>query len=202
MTRRIYITGVIGSGKSTVAKELARRFVGSRFSESVNERVLDLVYHGSNTDIQALNQVALLFEMYRAHDYALLNNTQVFDTSFFTNLFFSKCLLTGDLYEYHNRLWKQAVQLCEGDNDYNVFIEINYETMLDRIEQRGREFEQNDDFDFKSYYVMFTAYMKDMIERNKDAKKFIVVKDNGHKTPDEIADEIFNKIVEVEHGSI
>lgn len=202
MTRRIYITGVIGSGKSTVAKELARRFVGSTFSESVNEKVLDLVYHGSNTDIQALNQVALLFEMYRAHDYALLNNTQVFDTSFFTNLFFSKCLLTGDLYEYHNKLWKQAVQLCEGDNDYNVFIEINYETMLDRIEQRGREFEQNDDFDFKSYYVMFTAYMKDMIERNKDSKKFIVVKDNGHKTPDEIADEIFNKIMEVEHGSI
>ena len=202
MTRRIYITGVIGSGKSTVAKELARKFVGSRFSESVNERVLDLVYHGSNTDIQALNQVALLFEMYRAHDYALLNNTQVFDTSFFTNLFFSKCLLTGDLYEYHNRLWKQAVQLCEGDNDYNVFIEINYETMLDRIEQRGREFEQNDDFDFKSYYVMFTMYMKDMIERNKDSKRFIVVKDNGHKAPDEIADEIFNKITEVEHGSI
>lgn len=202
MTRRIYITGVIGSGKSTVAKELARKFVGSRFNESVNEKVLDLVYHGSNTDIQALNQVALLFEMYRAHDYALLNNTQVFDTSFFTNLFFSKCLLTGDLYEYHNRLWEQAVQLCEGDNDYNVFIEINYETMLDRIEQRGREFEQNDDFDFKSYYVMFTAYMKDMIERNKDSKKFIVVKDNGHKTPDEIADEIFNKIMEVEHGSI
>ena len=202
MTRRIYITGVIGSGKSTVAKELARKFVGSRFSESVNERVLDLVYHGSNTDIQALNQVALLFEMYRAHDYALLNNTQVFDTSFFTNLFFSKCLLTGDLYEYHNRLWKQAVQLCEGDNDYNVFIEINYETMLDRIEQRGREFEQNDDFDFKSYYVMFTMYMKDMIERNKDSKRFIVVKDNGHKTPDEIADEIFSKITEVEHGSI
>lgn len=202
MTRRIYITGVIGSGKSTIAKELARKFVGSRFSETVNEKVLDLVYHGSNTDIQALNQVALLFEMYRAHDYALLNNTQVFDTSFFTNLFFSKCLLTGDLYEYHNRLWKQAVQLCEGDNDYNVFIEINYETMLDRIEQRGREFEQNDDFDFKSYYVMFTAYMKDMIERNKDSNKFIVVKDNGHKTPDEIADEIFNKITEVEHGSI
>lgn len=202
MTRRIYITGVIGSGKSTVAKELARKFVGSRFNESVNEKVLDLVYHGSNTDIQALNQVALLFEMYRAHDYALLNNTQVFDTSFFTNLFFSKCLLTGDLYEYHNRLWKQAVQLCEGDNDYNVFIEINYETMLDRIEQRGREFEQNDDFDFKSYYVMFTTHMKDMIERNKDSKRFIVVKDNGHKTPDEIADEIFNKIMEVEHGSI
>ena len=202
MTRRIYITGVIGSGKSTVAKELARKFVGSRFNESVNEKVLDLVYHGSNTDIQALNQVALLFEMYRAHDYALLNNTQVFDTSFFTNLFFSKCLLTGDLYEYHNRLWKQAVQLCEGDNDYNVFIEINYETMLDRIEQRGREFEQNDDFNFKSYYVMFTELMKDMINRNKDSKKFIVVKDNGHKTPDEIADEIFNKIMEVEHGSI
>lgn len=202
MTRRIYITGVIGSGKSTVAKELARKFVGSRFSETVNEKVLDLVYHGSNTDIQALNQVALLFEMYRAHDYALLNNTQVFDTSFFTNLFFSKCLLTGDLYEYHNRLWKQAVQLCEGENDYNVFIEINYETMLDRIEQRGREFEQNDDFDFKSYYVMFTTFMRDMIERNANSKHFIVVKDNGHKTPDEIADEIFNKIMEVENGSI
>lgn len=202
MTRRIYITGVIGSGKSTVSKELARRFVGSTFNESVNEKLLDLVYHGSNTDIQALNQVALLFEMYKAHDYELLNNTQVFDTSFFTNLFFSKCLLTDDLYEYHKRLWNQAVQLCEGDNDYNVFIKINYETMLDRIEQRGREFEQNDDFYFKSYYVMFTMYMKDIIERNKDSKKFIVVKDNGHKTPDEIADEIFNKIMEVEHGSI
>lgn len=202
MTRRIYITGLIGSGKTTIANELARRFVGSRFNESVNERVLDLVYHGSNTDIQALNQVALLFEMYKAHEYKLLNNTQVFDTSFFTNLFFSQCLLKGDLYKYHKRLWNQAVQLCEGDNDYNVFIEINYETMLDRIEQRGREFEQNDDFDYKTYYMMFTELMKDMINRNKSSKKFIVIRDNGHKTPDEIADEIFNKIMEVEHGSI
>lgn len=202
MTRRIYITGLIGSGKTTIANELARKFVGSRFNESVNERVLDLVYHGSNTDIQALNQVALLFELYSAHDYALLNNTQVFDTSFYTNLFFSQCLLKDDLYKYHKRLWNQAVQLCEGDNDYNVFIEINYETMLDRIEQRGREFEQNDDFDFKTYYMMFSELMKDMINRNKSSKKFIVVRDNGHKTPDEIADEIFNKIMEVEHGSI
>lgn len=32
--------------------------------------------------------------------------------------------------------------------------------------------------------------------------KSIIVRDNGHKTPDEIVDEIFNKIIEVEHGSV
>lgn len=199
--RRIYITGVMGSGKTSVAKELASLFAGSFYSENINSSRLQEAFYG-NKSISTLNQLDLLLDIVKAHDYKLLNNTQVFDTSLFTNLFFSDILLPDRYKSTYKNVWNTASELCSSDNEYNIFLAITYDTMINRIHSRGRDFEQETDFDYKNYYLKFTESMGNILVRNRHNRNFILINNYDLESPKEIAKMIYDKITEVENGSI
>lgn len=200
-TRRIYITGVMGSGKTSVAKELASLFAGSFYSENINSSRLQEAFYG-NKSISTLNQLDLLLDIVKAHDYKLLNNTQVFDTSLFTNLFFSDILLPDRDKSTYKNVWNTASELCSSDNEYNIFLAITYDTMINRIQSRGRDFEQETDFDYKNYYLKFTESMGNILVRNRHNRNFILINNYDLESPKEIAKMIYDKITEVENGSV
>lgn len=200
-TRRIYITGVMGSGKTSVAKELASLFAGSFYSENINSSRLQEAFYG-NKSISTLNQLDLLLDIVKAHDYKLLNNTQVFDTSLFTNLFFSDILLPDRDKSTYKNVWNTASELCSSDNEYNIFLAVTYDTMINRIQSRGRDFEKETDFDYKNYYLKFTESMGNILVRNRHNRNFILINDYDLESPKEIAKMIYDKITEVENGSI
>lgn len=200
-TRRIYITGVMSSGKTSVAKELASLFAGSFYSENINSSRLEKAFSG-NESICTLNQLDLLLDIVKAHDYKLLNNTQVFDTSLFTNLFFSDILLPDRDKSTYKNVWNTASELCSSDNEYNIFLAITYDTMINRIHSRGRDFEQETDFDYKNYYLKFTESMGNILVRNRHNRNFILINNYDLESPKEIAKMIYDKITEVENGSI
>lgn len=200
-TRRIYITGVMGSGKTSVAKELASLFAGSFYSENINSSRLEKAFSG-NESVATLNQLDLLLDIVKAHDYKLLNNTQVFDTSLFTNLFFSDILIPENDRSTYNNVWNTASELCASDNEYNIFLAIDYDTMMSRIESRGRDFEKDTDFDYKDYYLKFTESMANIMIRNRLDRKFILINNYDLESPKEIAKIIYDKITEVENGSV
>lgn len=200
-TRRIYITGVMGSGKTSVAKELASLFAGSFYSENINSSRLEKAFSG-NEYVATLNQLDLLLDIVKAHDYKLLNNTQVFDTSLFTNLFFSDILIPENDRSTYKNVWNTASELCASDNEYNIFLAIDYDTMMSRIESRGRDFEKDTDFDYKDYYLKFTESMANIIIRNRLDRKFILINNYDLESPKEIAKIIYDKITEVENGSV
>lgn len=200
-TRRIYITGVMGSGKTSVAKELASLFAGSFYSENINSSRLQEAFYG-NKSISTLNQLDLLLDIVKAHDYKLLNNTQVFDTSLFTNLFFSDILLPDRDKSTYKNVWNTASELCRSDNEYHIFLAITYDTMISRIHSRGRDFEQETDFDYKNYYLKFTESMGNILVRNRHNRNFILINNYDLESPKEIAKMIYDKITEVENGSI
>lgn len=199
--RRIYITGVMGSGKTSVAKELASLFAGSYYNENINSDRLTKAFSG-NESVATLNQLDLLLDIVKAHDYKLLNNTQVFDTSLFTNLFFSDILIPKKDRDTYKNVWDTASELCASDNEYNIFLAINYDTMISRIESRGRDFEKETDFDYKDYYIKFTDSMANIMIRNILDRKFILINNYDLESPKEIAKIIYDKITEVENGSI
>lgn len=199
--RRIYITGVMGSGKTSVAKELASLYAGSFYSENINSKRLQEAFYG-NKSISTLNQLDLLLDIVKAHDYKLLNNTQVFDTSLFTNLFFSNVLLPDRDKSTYKNVWNTASELCSSDNEYNVFLAVTYDTMMDRIQSRGRDFEKETDFDYKDYYLKFTESMGNILVRNRHNRNFILINNYDLESPKEIAKMIYDKITEVENGSI
>lgn len=200
-TRRIYITGVMGSGKTSVAKELASLFAGSYYNENINSDRLTKAFSG-NESVATLNQLDLLLDIVKAHDYKLLNNTQVFDTSLFTNLFFSDILIPEKDRATYKNVWNTASELCASDNEYNIFLAVDYETMMSRIESRGRDFEKDTDFDYKDYYLKFTESMTNIMIRNRLDRKFILINNYDLESPKEIAKIIYDKITEVENGSI
>lgn len=200
-TRRIYITGVMGSGKTSVAKELASLFAGSFYSENINSSRLQEAFYG-NKSISTLNQLDLLLDIVKEHDYKLLNNTQVFDTSLFTNLFFSDILLPDRDKSTYKNVWNTASELCSSDNEYNIFLSVTYDTMINRIQSRGRDFEKETDFDYKNYYLKFTESMGNILVRNRNNRNFILINNYDLESPKEIAKMIYDKITEVENGSI
>lgn len=199
--RRIYITGVMGSGKTSVAKELASLYAGSFYSENINSSRLEKAFSG-NESVATLNQLDLLLDIVKAHDYKLLNNTQVFDTSLFTNLFFSDVLIPKKDRATYKNVWNTASELCASDNEYNIFLAVDYDTMMSRIESRGRDFEKSTDFDYKDYYLKFTDSMANIMIRNRLDRKFILINNYDLESPKEIAKIIYDKITEVENGSI
>lgn len=199
--RRIYITGVMGSGKTSVAKELASLFAGSYYNENINSDRLTKVFSG-NESVATLNQLDLLLDIVKAHDYKLLNNTQVFDTSLFTNLFFSDILIPEKDKSTYKNVWNTASELCSSDNEYHIFLAVTYDTMMDRIQSRGRDFEKDTDFDYKDYYLRFTESMGNILVRNRHNRNFILINNYDLESPKEIAKMIYDKIAEVENGSI
>ena len=200
-TRRIYITGVMGSGKTSVAKELTSLYAGSFYSENINSSRLEKAFSG-NESISTLNQLDLLLDIVKAHDYKLLNNTQVFDTSLFTNLFFSDILVPEKDKSTYKNVWNTASELCSSDNEYHIFLAVTYDTMMSRIQSRGRDFEKDTDFDYKDYYLRFTESTGNILVRNRHNRNFILINNYDLESPKEIAKMIYDKITEVENGSI
>lgn len=199
--RRIYITGVMGSGKTSVAKELASLYAGSFYNENINSSRLEKAFSG-NESISTLNQLDLLLDIVKAHDYKLLNNTQVFDTSLFTNLFFSDILVPEKDKSTYKNVWNTASELCSSDNEYHIFLAVTYDTMMSRIQSRGRDFEKDTDFDYKDYYLRFTESIGNILVRNRHNRNFILINNYELESPKEIAKMIYDKITEVENGSV
>lgn len=199
--RKIYLTGVMSSGKTSIAKELSRKFVGSLVQESIEPTILDNTFNGTDENMKALSQYNFLLEILRHQNNKLLNNTQVFDTSLYTNLFFTRYLLSDESYEYYRKIWNALCDFIYDEDEYHIFLKINYDTMIERIEDRNREFEQSDSFEYNLYYKTFVDNMKDMLERNSQDERFIVVQCDD-KSPEEISDYIYKEIMRIENGSI
>lgn len=199
--RKIYITGVMSSGKTSIAKDLARKFVGSCATETIEPHILDATFSDGDENMKALSQYNLLLEILRYQYTKLLNNTQVFDTSLYTNLFFTRFLLSDDNYEYYKKIWNALCDFIYSEDDYHVFLNISYDTMQERIESRNRDYEQTELFDYNGYYKTFNDNMKDIINRNKDDNHFIVV-NCDELSVEQISQKIYEEIMRIENGSI
>lgn len=199
MTKRIYMTGVMGSGKTSVAKMLSKMFYGSLHQEEINSFFLDNVFSSSPNDKmhKVVSQTNFLLDLIKAHNYKLVNRTQVFDTSSYTNLFFTEHLLGEvpqsvlDLVKYSDEVSKNT-----SDNVYHVFLFCSFDKMMERIKIRGRDYENTTEFDYRSYYDTFIKRMHELEELNYPG--FISV-NTDEDVPEEIASVIYNEILAKEN---
>lgn len=199
--RKIYLTGVMSSGKTSVAEGLSRKFIGSIVKEPVDDFILDNTFNGSDGNLKALSQYNFLLDILKNQYNKLLNNTQVFDTSIYTNLFFTKYLLPEDEFSYYRKIWNAMCDFIYNPDDFHIFLDVDYSTMMDRISDRNRTFEQSDSFGYNKYYHTFMSSFYDILERNKNDERFIVVKCKD-KSTEEIVDYVYKEIMRIENGSI
>ncbi|MCT4432659.1 deoxynucleoside kinase [Lactococcus cremoris] len=159
----IVLAGTIGAGKSSLAKALGEHLKTDVFYEAVdNNPVLDLYY-------QNLQKYAFLLQIYFLNKrfesikmaYRQDNNVldrSIFEDELFLTLNYKNGNVTKTELEIYQDLLANMLEELDGmpkkRPDLLVYIDVSFETMLSRIAQRGRSFEQIENQEgLKDYYA-------------------------------------------------
>lgn len=158
----IVLAGTIGAGKSSLAKALGEHLGTEVFYEAVDHNpVLDLYYRDPKK-YAFLLQIYFLNKRFESIKKAYRENNNVLDRSIFEDeLFLTLNYKNGNVTETELEIYKELLsnmlEELEGmpkkRPDLLVYIDVSFETMLARIAQRGRSFEQIDSQpDLEKYY--------------------------------------------------
>ena len=158
----IVLAGTIGAGKSSLAKALGEHLGTDVYYEAVdNDPVLDLYYQDPKK-YAFLLQIYFLNKRFESIKMAYTQENNVLDRSIFEDeLFLTLNYKNGNVtkteLEIYQNLLSNMLEEMEGmpkkRPDLLVYIDVSFETMLSRIAQRGRSFEQIDDQpELKAYY--------------------------------------------------
>lgn len=163
------MAGMIGAGKSTYTEMISRRLGTEAFFESVDYNpILDKFYDNPQKWAFSL-QIYFLNTRFRSIKAALTDDNNVLDRSIYEDaLFTSVNHLQGNIsqeeMDIYNDLLANMMEELEGmpkkAPDLLIYLDGSFETILDHIRKRGREFEQiEDDSELLSYYeLLFKNY--------------------------------------------
>lgn len=158
----IVLAGTIGAGKSSLAAALGEHLGTEVFYEAVdNNPVLDLYYQDSKK-YAFLLQIFFLNKRFKSIKEAYQADNNILDRSIFEDeLFLTLNYKNGNVtkteLEIYQELLANMLEELEGmpkkRPDLLIYIDVSFEKMLERIEKRGRRFEQVDDNpDLEAYY--------------------------------------------------
>lgn len=163
------MAGMIGAGKSTYTEMISRRLGTEAFFESVDYNpILNKFYDNPQKWAFSL-QIYFLNTRFRSIKAALTDDNNVLDRSIYEDALFTRVNhLQGNIsqeeMDIYNDLLANMMEELEGmpkkAPDLLIYLDGSFETILDHIRKRGREFEQiEDDSELLSYYeLLFKNY--------------------------------------------
>ncbi|MDQ0148366.1 deoxynucleoside kinase [Eubacterium multiforme] len=184
----IVVGGMIGLGKSSVAKILGEHFNSEVFYESVDDNpILPLFYSESEEEINKkrypfLLQLYFLNTRFKSIKEALVKNDNILDRSIYEDWYFAKknmelgriSELEMSIYEnLLNNMMEELKELPKKAPDIMVYLKGSFETVLDRIRLRGREFEIDDDL--KDYYKFLWEGYDEWVENCYNASEVLII---------------------------
>ncbi|MGZ7271798.1 deoxynucleoside kinase [Streptococcus pyogenes] len=149
----IVLAGTIGAGKSSLAAALGEHLGTDVFYEAVdNNPVLDLYYQDPKKyafllQIYFLNKRSKsIKEAYQADNNIL--DRSIFEDELFLKLNYKNGNVTKTELDIYQELLANMLEELEGmpkkRPDLLIYIDVSFDKMLERIEKRGRSFEQVD----------------------------------------------------------
>lgn len=157
----IVLAGTNGAGKSSLATALGEHLGTEVFYEAVdNNPVLDLYYEDPKK-YAFLLQIFFLNKRFKSIKEAYQADNNILDRSIFEDeLFLTLNYKNGNVTETELEIYKELLgnmlEELEGmpkkRPDLLIYIDVSFERMLERIEKRGRSFEQVDDNPSLEYY--------------------------------------------------
>ncbi|CZR08651.1 deoxynucleoside kinase [Trichococcus collinsii] len=175
------MAGMIGAGKSTYTEMISRRLGTEAFFESVDYNpILDKFYDNPQKWAFSL-QIYFLNTRFRSIKAALTDDNNVLDRSIYEDALFTRVNhLQGNISEeemdIYNDLLANMMEELEGmpkkAPDLLIYLDGSFETILDHIRKRGREFEQiEDDSELLAYYeLLFKNYEQWYQEYDQSSK--------------------------------
>ena len=184
----IVVGGMIGLGKSSVAEILGEHFKSEVFYESVDDNpILPLFYSETEEEIQKrrypfLLQLYFLNTRFKSIKEALVENNNVLDRSIYEDWYFAKKNMElGRITElemsiYENLLDNMMAELEELPKkapDIMVYLKGSFETVLERIRLRGREFEIDESL--KEYYHFLWKDYDAWVQNSYKASQVLII---------------------------
>ena len=184
----ITIGAMIGAGKTSLAELVAEHFNRYTYSESVDDNpILPLFYTASDEEIQTkrypfLLQLWFLNTRFKSIKEALVHDNNVLDRSIYEDWYFAKVNkdlgriseLEFSLYEsLLNNMMEELNGLPKKSPDLMIYLSGSFETIIERIKKRGREYELDESL-VSYYYELWKGY-DNWIEKHYDASEVLVI---------------------------
>ena len=184
----ITIGAMIGAGKSSLAKIIGEHFGTDVFYECVdNNPILPLFYTASDEEIQKkrypfLLQLWFLNTRFKSIKEALVNENNVLDRSIYEDWYFAKVNkdlgrisdLEFEMYEgLLENMMEELDELPKKAPDLMIYLTGSFETILDRIQKRGRGYEL--DSSLVSYYKVLWEGYDEWVSRHYKASEVLTI---------------------------
>ena len=184
----LVVGGMIGLGKSSVAKILGEHFNSEVFYESVDDNpLLPLFYSESEEEIQRkrypfLLQLYFLNTRFKSIKEALVNDNNVLDRSIYEDWYFTKknmelgriSDLEMNIYEnLLGNMMEELESLPKKAPDIMIYLKGSFETVINRINLRGREFEIDDSL--REYYHFLWEGYDNWVNNHYNASEVLVI---------------------------
>ena len=184
----IVIGGMIGLGKSSVAKLLGSHYGTEVFYESVDDNpILPLFYESTKEEIDKkrypfLLQLYFLNSRFKDIKKALQDDNNILDRSIYEDWYF--CNVNRELgrisdlemkvYEdLANNMMEELKGFPKKAPDLMVYLKGSFETVLNRIKMRGREYEIDEELE--SYYKKLHEGYDDWVHNHYNASDIVVI---------------------------
>ena len=184
----ITIGAMIGAGKTSLAELVANHFNSEVFYESVDDNpILPVFYTASEEEIQTkrypfLLQLWFLNTRFKSIKEALIKDNNVLDRSIYEDWYFAKVNkdlgrisdLEFSLYEdLLNNMLEELEELPKKSPDLMVYLSGSFETILERIKKRGREYELDEAL-VSYYYTLWEGY-DNWIKQHYKASEVLII---------------------------
>lgn len=184
----IVVGGMIGLGKSSVAEILGNHFNSEVFYESVDDNpILPLFYSESEEEILK-NRYPFLLQLYflntrfKSIKEALYNDNNVLDRSIYEDWYFAKknmelgriSELEMNTYEgLLENMLEELKELPKKAPDIMVYLKGTFETVMKRINLRGRDFEVDESL--KEYYHFLWEDYDNWVNNHYNASEVLII---------------------------
>ena len=171
----IILSGPIGAGKSSLTSILAKYLGTKPFYESVDNNPVLPLFYADPKKYAFLLQVFFLNTRFRSIKDALTDDNNVLDRSIYEDALFFQ--MNADIgratkeevdtyYELLNNMMSELKHMPKKNPDLLVHIKVSYDTMIKRIQKRGRPYEQlSYDATLEDYYKRLLRYYKPWYEK-------------------------------------